>query len=62
MNEDKMIETLKQEYLGMRFVVEFEKLVLNGIAKGLTISEKMNFVDWNDACDWARSHGTVCYS
>jgi len=24
-----------------------------GILQGLTFDEKMNFVDWSDACDWA---------
>jgi|TARA_B100000497_G_scaffold123433_1_gene156110 hypothetical protein len=33
--------------------VEFQKYVLSGIAEGLTITEKMKFVDWGDACDWA---------
>jgi hypothetical protein len=33
--------------------VEFQKYVLSGIAEGLTITEKMKFVNWNDACDWA---------
>ena len=33
--------------------VEFQKYVLSGIAEGLTITEKMKFVDWSDACDWA---------
>jgi hypothetical protein len=33
--------------------VEFHKYVLEGIAEGLTITETMKFVNWNDACDWA---------
>jgi hypothetical protein len=52
-HEIEMLETLKQDYLGMRYLVEYDKYVLEGIAEGLTITEKMNFVDWNDACDWA---------
>lgn len=50
-----MLEVLKKDYLGMRYLVEFEKYVLSGIAEGLTITEKMNFVDWEDACRWAAS-------
>ena len=48
-----MLETLKQEYLGMKFVVEFKKHMTTGILQGLTFDEKMNFVNWSDACDWA---------
>ena len=33
--------------------VQFKKYVLSGIAEGLTITETMKFVNWNDACDWA---------
>lgn len=48
-----MLETLKQDFLGMRYTVEYDKYVLEGIAEGLTITETMNFVDWDDACNWA---------
>jgi hypothetical protein len=27
--------------------------MLSGIAEGLTLTETMTFLDWNDACDWA---------
>jgi hypothetical protein len=27
--------------------------MLSGIAEGLTLTETMTFIDWNDACDWA---------
>ena len=37
------------------FQVSFRKYVLSGIAEGLEFIEKMNFVDWEDACDWAGS-------
>ena len=50
---DQQLEVLKRDYLGMRYMVTFDKYVLSGIAEGLTITETMNFVDWNDACDWA---------
>jgi|TARA_R110000782_G_scaffold119694_3_gene210399 hypothetical protein len=33
--------------------VSLKKKVWAGIAAGLTIDEKMNFVDWDDACYWA---------
>jgi hypothetical protein len=33
--------------------VEFQKCILSGVAEGLTITETMKFVDWNDACSWA---------
>lgn len=33
--------------------VEFDKYMLSGIAEGLTLTETMTFIDWNDACDWA---------
>jgi hypothetical protein len=47
-NEIQMLETLKTDFLGMRFEVEYDKYVLSGIAEGLTVTERMNFVDWND--------------
>ena len=50
---DQQLEVLKRDYLGMRYTVLFDKYVLSGIAEGLTITETMNFVDWEDACDWA---------
>jgi len=37
----------------MKYTVTFDKYHLDGIAEGLTITESMNFVDWDDACDWA---------
>lgn len=49
----EMLETLKQDFLGMRYTVEFDKHVTGGIAAGITVTETMNFVDWDDACDWA---------
>jgi hypothetical protein len=52
-NEIQMLETLKTDFLGMRFEVEYDKYVLSGIAEGLTVTERMHFVDWSDACDWA---------
>jgi hypothetical protein len=34
--------------------VTFEKyFVSGGTLEGLTITEKMGFMDWDDACDWA---------
>jgi hypothetical protein len=33
--------------------VEFEKYFLSGLLEGATIVEKMGFVSWDDACDWA---------
>ena len=53
MDTIKMLETLKKDYLGMGYQVEFDKYVLEGIAEGLTITEKMHFVSWDDACKWA---------
>ena len=50
---DKQLEILKRDYLGMKYTVTFDKYHLDGIAEGLTITETMNFVDWEDACDWA---------
>ena len=50
---DQQLEVLKRDYLGMRYTVSFDKYHLDGIAEGLTTTETMNFVDWNDACDWA---------
>jgi hypothetical protein len=52
-NAVEMLETLKRDFLGMRYIVEFDKRVTGGIAAGITVTETMNFVDWNDACDWA---------
>lgn len=53
LNAIEQLEILKRDYLGMRYTVSFDKYHLDGIAEGLTITETMNFVDWNDACDWA---------
>ena len=50
---DKQLEILKRDYLGMKYTVTFDKYHLDGIAEGLTTTESMNFVDWDDACDWA---------
>ena len=50
---DKQLEILKRDYLGMKYTVTFDKYHLDGIAEGLTTTETMNFVDWDDACDWA---------
>ena len=50
---DQQLEVLKRDYLGMRYTGSFDKYVLSGIAEGLTITETMNFVGWEDACDWA---------
>lgn len=33
--------------------VEFKKYMLSGIAEGCTITEKMSFVTWDKACEWA---------
>ena len=53
LNVIDQLEILKRDYLGMRYEVSFDKYHLGGIAEGLTTTETMNFVDWNDACDWA---------
>ena len=53
LNAIDQLEILKRDYLGMRYKVTFDKYHLDGIAEGLTITETMNFVDWDDACDWA---------
>jgi hypothetical protein len=35
-------------------VVEFEKFLLAPlVAAGVTVTETMRFVNWDDACDWA---------
>lgn len=49
-----MLEVLKEDYLGMQFKVEFDKEIHKGICTGLVVTERMNFVDWNDALRWAR--------
>lgn len=53
-NKIQMLETLKSEYLGMGFNVELTKYHVSGIAEGLDTHETMNFVDWEDACDWGK--------
>lgn len=53
LNAIDQLEILKRDYLGMRYEVTFDKYHLGGIAEGLTTTERMNFVDWEDACDWA---------
>ena len=47
------LEILKRDYLGMRYMISMDKYHLSGIAEGLTTTETMSFVDWEDACDWA---------
>ena len=47
------LDVLKRDFLGMPFQVEFDTYHLSGIAEGLTITENMTFVDWEDACNWA---------
>lgn len=53
MQEVQMLETLKTDFLGMRYQVEMDKYHLKGICEGLTTTETMHFVDWEDACNWA---------
>ena len=52
-NEIQMLETLKTDFLGMKFKVEMTKYHLSGICEGLETTETMSFVNWEDACDWA---------
>lgn len=52
-DEVEKLEVLKKDFLDMRYKVEYDKYVLGGIAEGLTLTETMHFVDWEDACDWA---------
>jgi len=33
--------------------VKFEKYFVSGLLEGMTITERMGFVSWDDACDWA---------
>lgn len=34
--------------------VEFDKFLLSPlVGAGLTVTEKMRFLNWEDACDWA---------
>ena len=33
--------------------VEFTKYFLSGTLEGMTITERMGFVSWDDACKWA---------
>ena len=33
--------------------VKFQKYFLSGLLEGLTITERMGFVSWDDACRWA---------
>ena len=33
--------------------VEFDKYGLSGVINGMTITEKMGFMSWEDACEWA---------
>ena len=38
----------------MDFVVEFDKFLMSPlVGAGLTVTESMKFVDWDDACEWA---------
>ena len=45
------MEQLKME--NKMLTVEFDKYFLSGIAEGLTITDSMKFVNWDDACFWA---------
>jgi hypothetical protein len=33
--------------------VEFDRYFVSGNLEGLTYSDKMGFMSWNDACKWA---------
>lgn len=33
--------------------VEFTKYFLKGLLEGQYVDEKMGFLSWDDACDWA---------
>ena len=59
LNEIQLLEPINAGVTGMRFEVEFNKYMLSGINEGLTITEKMHFVDWDDACLWAASVTTA---
>ena len=39
---------------GYDFVVEFEKLLTNGILNGLTINDRLHFISEKDAKRWVR--------
>jgi len=39
---------------GYNFVVEFEKLLTNGILNGLTIKDRLHFISEKDAKRWVR--------
>ena len=39
---------------GYNFVVEFEKLLTNGILNGLTIKDRLHFISEKDAKCWMR--------
>lgn len=34
-------------------VVEFDRYFLSGLKEGMTITEEMGFITWEDACAWA---------
>jgi len=33
--------------------VEFTKYFLSGTLEGMTVTERMGFITWDDACKWA---------
>lgn len=35
--------------------VEFDRYFLSGPLEGITQTQKMNFMSWDDACKWAGS-------
>ena len=57
--ESQLLDPRNAGLTGMRLEVEFDKYILSGINEGLTITEIMHFVDWDDACSWAASVTTA---
>jgi len=48
------MDSIYSKATGYSFVVEFEKLLTNGVLNGLTVKDRVHFVSEKDAKRWVR--------
>jgi hypothetical protein len=51
---ENTMSSIYSKATGYNFVVEFEKLLTNGILNGLTIKDRLHFISEKDAKRWVR--------
>ena len=52
--KENTMSSIYSKATGYNFVVEFEKLLTNGILNGLTIKDRLHFISEKDAKRWVR--------